>query len=52
VTTDYKITEADVKGPFVSPLPRDLIEQAQTTTRTSTATPTAFARDKRYQRVT
>ncbi len=29
VTTDYKITEADVKGPFVSPLPRDLIEQAQ-----------------------
>ena len=29
VTTDYKITEADAKGPFVNPLPRDLIEQAQ-----------------------
>ena len=29
VTTAYKITEADVKGPFINPLPRDLIEQAQ-----------------------
>ena len=29
VTTAYKITEADVKGPFVDPLPRDLIEQAK-----------------------
>jgi len=29
VMTDYKITEADAKGPFVNPLPRDLIEQSQ-----------------------
>ena len=29
VTTAYKITEADVKGPFIDPFPRDLIEQAR-----------------------
>ena len=28
-TTDYTITEADAKGPFTNPMPRDLIEQAQ-----------------------